>query len=97
MKVRNTLGDAYLAAYEATDLAASITLVLDCASERPQLGINDDQRRKIEDMFRRLHLLVCQADVAVYKALDAQPPVQPVQPTGQRAGHAGDARRKGAR
>jgi len=96
MKQRNTLGDAYLAAYAATNLAADITLVLDIASERPQPGIDADQQAKLHDMFRRMHEDMYKAEEEFTAQLadqPAQPPVHSAQSTVQRAGHAGSARR----
>ena len=92
MKVRNTLGDAYLAAYEATDLAASITLVLDIASERPKPSIDEDQQTKLHNMFRQMHEIMYKAEEEFTAQLAAKPAQSPVQHA-QRADHAGSARR----
>ena len=93
MKTRNALGAAYLAAYEATDKIADITLYLDITSERPQLDINDHQRTELYRMFRELRWALCQAEMVVADALAAQQPEQPAGAAAQRPGHAGDARR----
>ena len=93
MKDRNALGAAYLAAYEATDKIADITLYLDITSERPQLDISDDQLMELNRMFCQLRWALCRAEMAVAEALAAQQPEQPAGAAAQRPGHAGDARR----